>query len=73
MKLNVAECCDYGGCYGGLEIIMSLLIDAGENNAALGHRRICLDSSYHYLGVAIRNHKEYGKNAVLDFSWEKME
>jgi len=73
MKLNVAECCHYSICPGGLEIVMSLLIDSGENNGALGHRRICLSSSYHYLGVAIRDHKKYDKNAVLDFSREKME
>lgn len=73
MKLNVAECCHYSVCSGGLEIIMSLLIDSGEDNEDLGHRRICLSRVYNYLGVAIRNHKKYDKNAVLDFSREKME
>lgn len=72
-KLNVAECCHYGGCYTGLGIVMSLLVDAGEKNESLGHRRICLSNSYNFLGVAIRKHKKYEKTAVLDFSREEME
>jgi hypothetical protein len=62
-----AECCSYGGAKNGLSVIMSLLIDAGENNASLGHRRICLDVNYVRMGVAIRPHIKYQFNAVLDF------
>jgi hypothetical protein len=61
-----AECCHYGGAQNGLSIVMSLLIDAGENNSALGHRRICL-GNYAKMGVAIQPHKDYKFNAVLDF------
>jgi hypothetical protein len=62
-----AECCQYGGAQNGLSIIMSLLIDAGENNAALGHRSICLRDENYGMGAAIRSHTEYKFNAVLDF------
>ena len=62
-----AECCQYGGIQNGLSIIMSLLIDAGENNEALGHRRICLKDTKYGMGVAIRPHTQYKFNAVLDF------
>jgi len=64
------ECCDYGNYSNGIYHVLELLIDSGENNAELGHRRICLDSKYTLLGAAIRSHKKYGKNAVLDFSYE---
>ena len=63
-----AECCGYGGEQNGLSVIMSLLIDAGENNAALGHRRICLRDVSYGMGVAIRPHTQYEFNAVLDFA-----
>jgi hypothetical protein len=62
-----AECCLYGGAQNGLSVVMDLLIDAGENNAALGHRRICLRNESYGMGVAIRPHTQYGFNAVLDF------
>jgi hypothetical protein len=61
-----AECCQYGGAKNGLSIVMSLLIDDGENNGELGHRRICL-GNYAKMGVAIQPHKTYKFNAVLDF------
>lgn len=63
------ECCSYGNHSNGIYYVLGLLIDSGENNAALGHRRICLSDTYTLLGVAIRSHKKYGKNAVLDFSY----
>ncbi|MDR1814894.1 MAG: hypothetical protein LBR18_08630 [Tannerella sp.] len=62
-----AECCHYGGSQNGLSVVMSLLIDAGENNGALGHRRILLNDSYIKLGVSIQPHALYGSNTVLDF------
>jgi len=59
----MGECCHYGES-GPLEIVTLLLID--HNVPSLGHRKICL-GNYTQLGVAIRPHKAYGKNAVLDF------
>ena len=61
-----AECCQYGGGKNGLSIVMSFLIDAGEGNAALGHRRICLNNSYKKMGVSIEDHTRYQFNAVLN-------
>jgi hypothetical protein len=62
-----AECCQYGGARNGLAIIMAFLIDAGENNAELGHRAILFTSDYVKLGVSIQPHIKYNINAVLDF------
>jgi hypothetical protein len=62
-QLFYGECCDYGH-EEPLDIVMSLLIDEGV--ASLGHRWICL-GNYSQIGVAIRPHKGYGHNAVLDF------
>lgn len=64
-----AECCHYGGARNGLSVVMSLLIDAGENNGALGHRRICFSGNYVKLGVSIQPHTKYEFNAVLDFGY----
>ena len=58
------ECCHYGDS-GALDIVVKLLID--RNVASLGHRRICF-GDYTELGVSIRPHASYGKNAVLDFN-----
>ena len=60
------ECIAYGNS-GALDIVMQLLIDEGV--PSLGHRMICL-TGYPQLGVAIRSHKLYGYDAVLDFHWE---
>jgi hypothetical protein len=65
-----AECCNYGGAGNGLSIIMAFLIDAGENNAALGHRRICL-GNFAKMGVSIQPHTTYQITAVLDFNREE--
>jgi hypothetical protein len=62
-----AECCQYGGTKNGLSIVMWLMIDAGENNADLGHRRIMLSGEYDKMGVSIQPHKTYKFNAVLNF------
>lgn len=58
------ECCYYGSD-DPENIITELLIDSGVQS--LGHRHICLSSGYSSLGVAIRDHKTFRKNAVLDF------
>lgn len=60
------ECCDYGRDK-ALDIVMALLVD--ENVPSLGHRKICLDPSYKTLGTAIRPHKTYRINTVLDFGY----
>ena len=61
-----AECCSYGDYTSGLHYVLALLIDAGESNGDLGHRRIML-GNYLYMGVAHRDHAAYGKDIVLDF------
>lgn len=62
-----AECCQYGGARNGLSIVMALLIDAGENNGGLEHRKICLSPEYTKMGVSIEPHKTMKFNAILDF------
>lgn len=61
-----AECCTYGNDT-PVEIVMSFLIDDGVQS--LGHRRICLSSSYSVVGVSKQAHKTYGTNTVLDFTY----
>jgi hypothetical protein len=56
------ECCHYGYS-NALEIVMSLLIDEGV--PSLGHRRI-LTGNYHWAGVSMMPHSEYGYNTVID-------
>jgi len=68
-KIYKGECCDYGNFSNGIHNVLELLIDPGKDNASLGHRKICLSGKYTLLGVAIRPHTKYGKNAVLDFSY----
>jgi uncharacterized protein YkwD len=58
------ECCSYG-FDDALDIIMQLLIDDGV--PSLGHRSICLSTTYDELGVSIQPHIAYSYNAVLDF------
>jgi len=58
------ECCSYGQ-FDALEIVMQLLIDSDV--PSLGHRKICLSSSYNTLGVSVQPHKTYRFNSVLDF------
>ena len=66
-KIHHAEVCSYGGNQNGLTNVMSYLIDAGENNAALGHRRILLDERYDRMGAAIQPHKNYKHVNVCNF------
>lgn len=61
-----AECCTYGNDT-PVEIVMSFLIDDGVKS--LGHRKICLSSSYSVVGVSKQAHKTYGTNTVLDFTY----
>jgi len=61
-----SECCSYGLEF-AVDIVIQLLID--HNIVDLGHRKIILDERQRYLGVSIKNHKQYRYNAVLDFSF----
>ncbi|MBO4811190.1 MAG: hypothetical protein J5552_06430 [Prevotella sp.] len=66
-NIGLAECCSAKGYGNGLPIVMDFLIDAGENNTTLGHRHILLNGLYEWMGVAIRQHKDYGAMVVMDF------
>lgn len=66
----LSECIKYGGGKNGLSIVMSFLIDAGEHNAALGHRRTFLKEYPYILGASVEDHINYQFNAVLDFAFD---
>lgn len=58
------ENCTYG--YNeALAIVITLLID--EDIKGVGHRKNILKESYNSVGVAIRPHKSYRFNCVIDF------
>jgi uncharacterized protein YkwD len=59
-----AENCSYG-YQEALSIVITLLIDEGIKD--LGHRKNILNESYNSVGVAIRPHKSYRVNCVIDF------
>lgn len=61
----IAENCSYG-FDSALGITGQLLVDEGV--PSLGHRNNILNPNYKYVGVAIREHKKYGYNCVMDFS-----
>lgn len=61
---NTSENCDYGNNK-AIDIVMSLLIDEGVSDK--GHRENILDKNTNYIGVAIREHKKYDWNCVMDF------
>lgn len=48
-----------------VEIVITLLIDEGVAN--VGHRKNILKPEYNSVGVAIRPHKTYRVNCVIDF------
>ena len=56
------ECCQYG-VKNALGVVMELLIDEGIQS--LGHRKILM-GNYTHIGVAMRPHKTYSVNTVLD-------
>ena len=58
------ENCAYGYDE-ALTIVITLLIDEGVEK--VGHRRNILNESYNSVGVAIRPHKTYRVNCVMDF------
>ena len=61
---HVGENCSYG-FEKAIDIVMSLLIDEGI--ADVGHRKNILSDQFNSVGVAIRPHKSYRVNCVIDF------
>ena len=62
--LHVGENCSYG-YERAIDIVLSLLIDEGIKD--LGHRKNILAPDFNSIGVAIRPHKTYRVNCVMDF------
>lgn len=58
------ENCSYGFDQ-AISIVVTLLIDEGIED--VGHRRNILNADYNSVGVAIRPHKTYQVNCVIDF------
>jgi len=58
------ECCQYG-MEDALGVVMELLID--QNIPDLGHRKILM-TGFTHIGVAMRPHKTYRVNTVLDLA-----
>lgn len=61
---NVGENCSYGYA-NAIDIVITLLIDEGVKN--VGHRVNILKPEFNSVGVAIRPHKKYRFNCVIDF------
>lgn len=61
---HVGENCSYG-YEQAIDIVISLLIDEGVKS--LGHRNNILAPDFNSIGVAIRPHKTYRTNCVMDF------
>lgn len=62
--LHVGENCSYGYDR-AIDIVITLLID--EDVKEQGHRKNILNDSFNSVGVAIRPHKRYRVNCVIDF------
>lgn len=61
---HVGENCSYGFDK-AIDIVMSLMIDEGISD--MGHRKNILSDQFNSVGVAIRPHKNYRINCVIDF------
>jgi len=61
---HVGENCSYG-YEQAIDIVVSLLIDEGVKE--LGHRHNILAPDFNSIGIAIRPHKSYRTNCVMDF------
>lgn len=61
---HVGENCSYG-YETAMDIVISLLIDEGVKDH--GHRHNILSVDFNSIGVAIRPHKTYRINCVMDF------
>jgi len=62
--MQVGENCSYG-YETAIDIVISLLIDEGVKDT--GHRQNILSADFNSVGVAIRPHKTYRINCVMDF------
>ena len=62
---DIAENCEYGPDK-AFDIVMALLVD--ENVSDLGHRKNILNPEYKNCDTAIRPHKKFRWNCVMDFS-----
>ena len=62
--IHVGENCSYG-YVSAIDIVITLLID--EDVKDLGHRHNTLNTGFNSVGVAIRPHKNYRVNCVIDF------
>ena len=60
-----AECCSYG-MFTGKQIIIQLLID--HDVPSLGHRKICLNKKYQFIGVGESTHGKYSTCCVIDIN-----
>jgi uncharacterized protein YkwD len=60
------ENCQYG-YNDGLSIVIDLLID--EEIPDLSHRKSLLNSEVKFIGVAIRKHKIYRYNCVIEMGY----
>lgn len=65
---HVGENCSYG-YEQAIDIVLSLLIDEGVSD--VGHRKNMLNEEFNSVGVAIRPHKSYRVNCVIDFGRQK--
>lgn len=61
---QVGENCSYG-YESAMDIVISLLIDEGVKDQ--GHRHNMLSVDFNSIGVAIRPHRSYRTNCVMDF------
>ncbi len=61
---HVGENCSYG-YEQTIDIVISLLIDEGVKE--LGHRHNILSPDFNSIGIAIRPHRSYRTNCVMDF------
>jgi hypothetical protein len=62
---SIAENVSYGN-RDPLQIVLDLLIDEGV--AGRGHRRNMLNPSFAYVGIAVRTHRSWGHQCVMDFA-----
>ena len=65
---HVGENCSYG-YEQAIDIVITLMIDEGIKD--VGHRINILNEDFNSVGVAIRPHKNYRINCVIDFGQQK--
>ena len=65
-KKKYAECLSYGMAT-GKDVAMQWLID--KDVPSLGHRKICLDSTYTKVAISVHSHKKWSTCAVAEMIW----